>query len=123
MGDNERIIRDFVAAWSRLDASELAEYFTEDGVYHNIPTQPVAGRDNIRSMIKGFIASWTETDWEIRTLLARNETVFVERIDRIKTADAAVDLPCVGVFAMENGRIREWRDYFDLGSYAKALQG
>ncbi len=123
MSDNERIIRDFVAAWSRLDASELAEYFTEDGIYHNIPAQPVAGRDNIRSMIKGFIASWTKTDWEVRTLLAAGETVFVERIDRIQTADAAVDLPCVGVFELEQGLIREWRDYFDLASYAKALQG
>jgi len=28
---NQTIIRDFIAAWSRLDAAELAGYFAEDG--------------------------------------------------------------------------------------------
>jgi limonene-1,2-epoxide hydrolase len=43
--DNETIIREFIDAWSRLDAEELSRYFTEDGVYHNMPTGPVAGRE------------------------------------------------------------------------------
>ena len=38
MPDNEQIVRDFVAAWSRLDPAELAGYFTEDGCYYNIPS-------------------------------------------------------------------------------------
>ena len=44
MHDNEKIIREFIAAWSNLDADELTGYFTEDGVYHNMPTDPVAGQ-------------------------------------------------------------------------------
>jgi hypothetical protein len=31
MAANERLIRDCIRAWSRLDAAELASYFTEDG--------------------------------------------------------------------------------------------
>lgn len=121
MHDHARIVREFIAAWSRLDADELAEYFTDDGVYHNMPLQAVGGRDNVHAMIKGFIASWTETEWEIRSLLASGDTVIVERIDRIRSSAGNVDLPCVGVFEMEDGRIREWRDYFDLNTYAKAM--
>ena len=34
-----------------------------------------------------------------------------------------VDLPCLGVFEMRDGRIAEWRDYFDLGTFMKAMQG
>jgi limonene-1,2-epoxide hydrolase len=30
--DNEKIIREFIDAWSRLDPEELSSYFTEDGV-------------------------------------------------------------------------------------------
>ena len=45
MADNAQIIRDFVAAWSRLDPDELAGYFCEDGCYYNMPTKPVKGRD------------------------------------------------------------------------------
>ena len=44
MSDNAQIIRDFISAWSRLNADELAAYFTEDGVYHNMPSRPVSGR-------------------------------------------------------------------------------
>ncbi len=31
--ENERIVRAFIAAWSRLDPSELAAFFSEDGIY------------------------------------------------------------------------------------------
>jgi len=47
MSENEKIIREFIAAWSNLDATELASYFTDDGVYHNMPSGPVQGRENI----------------------------------------------------------------------------
>jgi hypothetical protein len=35
--------------------------------------------------------------------------------------DKAVDLPCTGVFEMENGKIKVWRDYFDLTTYIKGM--
>lgn len=59
--DNERIIREFIDAWSRLDPEELGSNFTDDGVYHNMPTGPVGGRENVKKPIAGFIAPWTET--------------------------------------------------------------
>ena len=123
MNDNERIIRDFIAAWSRLDASELASYFTEDGCYYNIPTDPVRGRDNVEAFIKGFTANWTETEWDIVSIGAVGDRVYAERLDRTKTTAGDVDLPCLGVFEMRDGRIAEWRDYFDLGTFMKAMQG
>ena len=39
MSSNETTIREFVVAWSRLDADELAAYFTDDGVYYNMPSR------------------------------------------------------------------------------------
>ena len=44
MNDNERIVLDFIAAWSRLNVDEIVSYFAEDGIYHNMPTQPLSGR-------------------------------------------------------------------------------
>jgi len=119
--DNEQIIRDFIAAWSRLDPEELSGYFAEDGVYHNMPTGPVKGRENVRQMIAGFIGAWTETQWDILHLVCAGDVVIAERLDRTKAGEKAVDLPCTGVFELEGGKIKVWRDYFDLGSYAKAM--
>ncbi len=121
MHDNEQIIRDFIAAWSRLDAEEIASYFAEDGVYHNMPTDPVAGRANVQAFIAGFAKDWTETNWDILNLIAKDDIVMAERVDRTKLGDKSVDLPCFGIFEMEDGKIKVWRDYFDIGTYMNAL--
>ncbi len=119
--DNEKIIREFIQAWSRLDAAELASYFTEDGVYHNMPAAPIAGRDDVQKMIAGFISSWTETEWDILNLVSAGDIVIAERLDRTKAGDKAVDLPCTGVFELENGKIKVWRDYFDMATYGRGM--
>ncbi len=114
-------IRSFVAAWSRLDPNELSEYFTEGGSYHNMPMQPIVGKENVKAFIENFSATWTETDWEILNIVEENNIVYCERIDRTKSSQGDVDLPCFGVFEMEDGKIRVWRDYFDLRTYAEAM--
>jgi limonene-1,2-epoxide hydrolase len=115
------IIRAFCACWSTLDATALANYFTEDGTYYNMPSVPTQGRANIEQFIAAFYASWTKTDWEILHILEQGNVVIAERVDRIMLGDKAVELPCCGVFELENGKIKVWRDYFDLSTYMKAL--
>jgi limonene-1,2-epoxide hydrolase len=121
MEDNEQIIRKFIEAWSRLDPEELAGYFAEDGVYHNMPAGPVSGRANVEKFIRGFSASWTETTWDLLNILSSADVVIAERLDRTQAGDKSVDLPCVGVFELEAGKIKVWRDYFDIATYQKGL--
>jgi limonene-1,2-epoxide hydrolase len=123
MTDNVTVIRDFIAAWSRLDPDELVSYFTEDGTYHNMPIDPVSGRDNVKAFIAGFLKDWTQTDWEVLNIVGAGDVVIAERVDRTKVGDVAVDLPCCGVFEMEGGKIRVWRDYFDMATYMKPFSG
>lgn len=123
MGDNERVIRDFIAAWSRLDAAELAGFFAEDGVYHNMPARPVAGRENVKAFIAAFAKDWSSTEWDILNIVAHGDVVIAERLDRTRVGDKRIDLPCCGVFEMRGGKIRVWRDYFDLSTYTRALGG
>ena len=123
MQENERTIREFIEAWTRLDPKELAAYFADDGVYHNMPMGPVTGRANVEKLIRGFIAAWTETRWDLRNIVCSEDLVFAERVDRTRAGDKAVDLPCVGVFELEAGKIKIWRDYFDLATYQRGLAG
>ncbi|MDP6269105.1 MAG: limonene-1,2-epoxide hydrolase family protein [Alphaproteobacteria bacterium] len=120
MNENENLVRDFIAAWSCLDAAELAGYFTDDGCYHNMPFQPVQGRDKVERFIAGFIKDWTATEWEIVSLTSQDDRVAVERVDRTRLGDKGVDLPCFGLFEMSEGKIKVWRDYFDLATYTSA---
>ncbi len=121
MNNNETVIREFIQAWSRLDPVELAGYFTDDGIYHNKPIAPVQGREKIEEFIRGFLSSWTETDWDIVNIIAEGDLVVAERVDRTKTQEKSVELPCVGVFELKDGKIKVWRDYFDLGTYMNAM--
>ena len=119
--ENEQVIVSFIEAWSRLDPAELASFFTEDGIYHNMPTQPVQGRANVEALIRGFSAAWTETTWDVLTIMSSGNVVITERVDRNKAGDKSVDLPVVGVFELEGGKIKVWRDYFDQGTYVRAM--
>jgi limonene-1,2-epoxide hydrolase len=120
--ENERVIVDFIEAWSRLDPAELASFFTEDGIYYNMPTQPVQGRANVEGLIRGFSATWTETTWDILNIMSSGNVVIAERVDRTIAGDKSVDLPVVGVFELEGGKIKVWRDYFDQGTYMRAMR-
>lgn len=122
MQTNIEVVREFVETWSTLDARKLASYFAQDGCYHNMPTRPVQGRENVEEYIRKFIANWTETQWEIISIAASGERVYCERLDRTKTSTGYVDLPCFGVFEMKEGKIVEWRDYFDLATFMKAVR-
>lgn len=121
MKTNETIIRDFIAAWSRLNVDEIVGFFAPDGVYHNMPTGPVQGQANLRAFIAGFTRGWTETKWEVVTLVGHGEVVIAERVDRTQMGAKTVELPCCGVFQMERGKIKVWRDYFDLATYTRAI--
>lgn len=121
--DNVQIIQNFIDAWSRLDAEELVTYFAVDGIYHNMPAQPVQGHENLKAFIGGFIANWTQTDWDTLNIMGQGNVVFAERLDRTQAGDIKVDLPCCGVFEMEDGKIKVWRDYFDMATFMKPFQG
>ena len=118
---NIETIKSFCEAWSRRDPAELAEFFTEDGVYHNMPIQPVAGKQNVKVFIENFLANWTSTDWEILNIAEAGDLVFCERLDKTKTTQGDVDLPCTGVFEMQDNKIKVWRDYFDMNTFASAM--
>ena len=121
MTDNTAIVKTFIEAWSRLDADELASFFVEDGVYHNMPFGPISGKANVRDFIQGFIKDWTETQWDVLSLIGDGNIVIAERLDRTKLGAISVDLPCCGVFELEDGKIKVWRDYFDMATYLNAV--
>lgn len=121
MRTNEEIVGDFIAAWSRLNVDEIVAFFAPDGTYHNMMNKPVSGHDNLRRFIGGFIKDWTQTNWDVLNIVSQGDIVMAERLDRTRLGTKSVDLPCCGVFELADGKIRIWRDYFDLATYTRAI--
>jgi limonene-1,2-epoxide hydrolase len=118
MIENEQIITEFIDAFCRFDADELIEYFTPDATYHNIPLPILRGRDEILASLKGLPTRFKELKVEMLHQIAADNIVMNERIDYFTFHDGRqVALPIAGIFEMEDGKIKNWREYFDLGTF------
>lgn len=116
------VVTEFCAKWMKPDPDELAGYFTEDAVYHNIPMDPVVGRAAIRDFIAGFTAGFDGIDFQVHRQISDGGVVMNERTDVMRRRDGGeVALPVMGVFDIVDGRIAGWRDYFDLATVTAAF--
>ena len=117
--ENIELIRKFCAAWAKPDATALADYFTDDAVYHNMPVQPIQGKDAIKGVIEQFTAPFERSEWELLQIAAVGDVVLTERVDRFISADKTIELPVMGTFEIVGGKIAAWRDYFDLAAWTR----
>ena len=117
MTDAEQTVARLVQAWEARDADAVAACFQVDGVWHNMPYPPIEGREAIRTAAANFLATATSVRFEIHHQgLAGPGVVLNERSDIFtQTSGREIVFPVMGVFEVEDGLIRIWRDYFDPG--------
>jgi limonene-1,2-epoxide hydrolase len=118
----DELVTEFCKRWASPDPDELAGYFTEDAVYHNIPMDPVQGRDAIKDFIAGFLAAFDGIDFNVHRQISDGTLVMNERTDVMRRRDGGTfPLPVMGVFEVQNDRIVAWRDYFDMTAITSAF--
>jgi len=120
------VVRRFCAAWSNNAAvAELAAFFTDHAVYHNIPMAPVTGREAIANNIAWFIrpgAPGIEAiDFRVVNIAANGPVVMTERVDVFKLPGKSFELPVMGTFEVSDGKINAWRDYFDMHQFTSRM--
>ena len=120
------VVRRFCAAWGdNAGVAELAAFFTDDAVYHNIPLAPVIGRNAIANNIASFIrpgAPGIEAiDFHVIHIAANGPVVMTERVDRFKLPNKSFELPVMGTFEVSDGKIKAWRDYFDMNQFTSRM--
>jgi limonene-1,2-epoxide hydrolase len=116
------VVRKFCAAWSDgLGAGELAAFFTDDAVYHNIPLAPVSGREDIATTIASFTGGVEGIEFRVLNIVADGPIVMTERVDVFKLPDKSIELPVMGTFEVNDGKIAAWRDYFDMNQFTSQM--
>ena len=111
------VVRRFCAAWSNVEPDDIAAFFTDDAVYHNIPMDPITGRDTIKTFIAGFAGGAEQIDFRVRNIVADGDVVLTERVDVFLMPNGKVELPVMGTFEVRDGKIAAWRDYFDMKQF------
>ena len=120
------VVRRFCAAWNAdVGAAELAAFFTDDAVYHNIPLAPVTGREAIANNIASFIRPGAPgiegIEFRVINIAADGPVVMTERVDVFKLPNKSFELPVMGTFEVSDGKINAWRDYFDMNQFTSRM--
>ena len=105
--------------WPRLSLEDWRGLFAPKAVYRNIPMPgDTIGPDAIHEFLRGAIAVY-DVKCDTVSVVADERRVAVERLEHFSQRDGkrAFDLPVLGIFELENGKITAWRDYFDLKTF------
>ena len=114
MPSPEEVVREFCAAASTRDPHVLRGFLADDVVYHNIPMDPAVGIDATMVVIDMFVTMCEALEFELHHLAVDGDTVLTERTDIFTINGTTAPLPVMGAFRVVDGKITEWRDYFDM---------
>jgi limonene-1,2-epoxide hydrolase len=123
MATPTEIVTQFCEQIAQGDAAQAAAFFSDDAIYHNIPLDPVNGRDAIRDTIAMFLEMADKVWFDTLHLVADGPLVMTERIDHFVMGDRDIALPVMGAFDVSDGKITAWRDYFDMNQFTSQMQG
>ena len=120
------VVRRFCAAWSDgIGAGDLAAFFTDDAVYHNIPLTPITGREAIANTIATFIRPGPPgiegIEFRVINIAANGPVVMTERVDVFRLPDRSFEIRVMGTFEVIDGKINAWRDYFDMNQFTTRM--
>lgn len=117
---NSETVMNFIQAWNELDWGAVEAAFTDDVVYHNIPMAPLQGKQAAMAFITGMQPE--SVDWQVLNIAENGNVVLTERVDNFVMAGGKdLSLPVMGVMEIHNGKIRAWRDYFDLATFTNQM--
>ena len=117
---NSEIIQAFVDAWNRNDTEAALAFLSEDILYHNIPMPLLEGIEAVREFFAN-VGTISDTRWVMLNIAENDNVVLTERLDDFKLNGKQVSLPVMGTFVLKQGKITEWRDYFDLATFQNQL--
>jgi limonene-1,2-epoxide hydrolase len=103
------VVKAWIEAFNRGDADQLATFYTENAVNHQVPNQPIEGRTAIRTMFQREFAS-ADMVCHIENLFEDGEWAILEWRDPL-------GLRGCGFFRIEDSKIAFQRGYWDKLSF------
>ena len=107
--------------WDTLDKDMILSVFHEDATMQSMMKEPYRGKQEIASMLDGFLAVASSVKMEVLNRCVDGNVVTLERRDHFTVSGKSGVLPAVGIFEIEDGLVRTWREYFDWAFYERQL--
>ena len=116
------VAREMIAAWKAADWRKVGDLFAEKGVLRSMMIEPVTGREAIYQRIaalgKGAPGGVT---LDVAHMGVIDGLVFIERTDRFVYNGKPGSVPVVGVLDIRDGKVQEWREYYDRAELLRAM--
>jgi limonene-1,2-epoxide hydrolase len=122
---NAAIVLAFCKAGEDRQLEKQMSYIAADSTYRNMPDVPMfTGDKQIRALLKSYLDMSEKTEINVlRIAEAGDGVVLTERVDRFLTKGKWIDCPVMGAAVVKNGKIMEWRDYYDNLLIAAQMKG
>ncbi|WP_280426659.1 limonene-1,2-epoxide hydrolase family protein [Nocardia carnea] len=117
------VVQQFLSHLNAQRIDDGMDMLAEDVFYHNIPMEPMTGREAVRAFAHEFgMGARLQVDWQLVSIAGSGDTVLTERLDIFTAADGKrIAVPLMGSFRIKDGYIAEWRDYFDLADLERQM--
>lgn len=123
----EEIVRAFCANVSDRNIATIAPLLADDIVFMNVGLEIYRGKQAVLDHFNGPNSVWAmfpdTFDFRIRNLGVTENRVYTERVDVVGVNGHDAYLPLLGIFEIENGKIKHWRDYADMLMVRRLLNG
>jgi limonene-1,2-epoxide hydrolase len=118
-------VRAFLKCWAKGPEAiyqSLYDYLSPDCVWENIGLSRTVGPKAAHECYAAFppMANCLRIDVDILAMAAQGDTVLNERHEHVIDKDGreSWSVRTMGAFVVKDGRITQWRDYFDSQMFA-----
>jgi len=109
---NLKVVKDFCASWSTRDLAKVTSHMADDSVYRMTETTPpVTGHAPLIGQMQPWVDTSDSIEFKILETFAKGPLVITHRVDRFASKTRPLTWEGVGVFFVQNGKIKEWFDY------------
>ena len=115
---NEGVVRAFLKGWDDQDIDACMAQVTDDMVYLNHPHEKIKGKKNVAKMIGSIFKPAKKVEFILLNVIGQGNKIVTERLDQWDWDGTGLNckLPVCGIFELtEDGKIYEWREYYDNG--------
>jgi limonene-1,2-epoxide hydrolase len=120
---NEATVRAFLKGWDKLEVDACMAQCADNICYLNQPLEAIRGKDDVRKMIASIFKPAHKAEFKLLNVFGKGNRVLAERLDQWDWDGSntwQLKLPVCGMFELtENGKICEWREYYDNEHWTK----
>lgn len=118
---NQMLINQFFEFWCAGDIEGVISLCHEEVIWDNVPMKPIQGREKVAEFLRRFGKGMTHRRYDILRMMEDDGEVFIEAVENYVRDGKSVSVRFMSAFEIENGAIKEWRDYFDHNTVKSQL--